>query len=409
MKFPFEDLYYLKARGADDRRPAEAWGGYGTPLQENDKVYTAEEVEMLPCTDWLLNGIADGEHMSHQLLIFDLDVYKAPDDFDIDRITVPDNTPIVKSQRGGLHIYFAVNTAERGQESDFQIADELPFGIDIRGEYVKHHVAAPSDLPGVVSSYELVQDATISHVFDPAEAAATIEFDGEPAITHKSSTDGVGGGYERDEIDPPADLPKCYAAALSLRQEAPEDNNLNTHSVNVHAALCGLGSGYSVEKVVDHFVDEYYPGDPAHADRERTTYHVEHIAEKLDSGQYAPSAVGTLQDVGILPHDEHCTCGLPGHTRERQNRSDYFGDQLKGVARAEGYGDPFGDNLAMLRACLKLREEADLSDAKPPYAALQAVADVIGLNMEDPDEGILGKSTYKVARRIFDDLEPGDI
>lgn len=407
MKFPFEELYYLKARGPDDKRPAEAWGGYDEPLSENSDVYNHDDLTKLPGETWLLNGIRDKEHMSHKLLIFDLDTHKAPDGFDPDRVTIPDDTPIVRSQNGGFHVYFVVNTPTTGKESDFQAVDELPFGIDVRGEYVKHHVVAPSDVPGVSSGYEIVNDETIKHVFDPAEAAERIKLDDEPALLHNPGCSGAGG-YERGEIDPPDDLPKCYAAGLSLRREAPDDENLNTHKVNVLTGMLGLAAGYSVDDVVTHFVEDYYPGDPDDADRERTTYHVEDIAERLDN-RYSPPAVSTLKEYGILPKDESCTCGLPGHTQENMAKSDYYNAGLEGVARAEGYGDPFEDNLAMLKTCLKVREEAGLAHAKPPYSALQAVADHCGLNMEDREEGILGKSSYKVARRIFDDLAPGDL
>jgi hypothetical protein len=37
------------------------------------------------------------------------------------------------------------------------------------------------------------------------------------------------------------------------------------------------------------------------------------------------------------------------------------------------------------------------------------VAREVGLSFEDPDEGIMGKSTYTVARRIFDEMEPGEV
>jgi hypothetical protein len=408
MKFPFEELYYLKARGPDDKTPAEAWGGYGEPLSENSDVYSHDELTKFPRESWLLNGIRDKEHMSRKLLVFDLDIHKAPDTFDPDRVGIPTDTPVVKSQNGGFHVYFAVTTPTTGKEADFQAVDELPFGIDVRGEYVKQHVVAPNDVPGVSSGYDIVNDESISHVYDPGEAAERITLDGEAALSHSPGCSGAGG-YERDEIDPPDELPKCYAAGLSLRQEAPDDENLNTHKVNVYTGMLGLAAGYTVDDVVTHFVEDYYPGDPDDADRERTRYHVEDIAERLDN-RYSPPAVKTLQEYGILPKDEACTCGLPGHTEAKANMSEYYNAGLETIANVEGLGDPFEDNHALLKACLHAREETpEVADEKPPYGALIAVAEHVGLDMDDPDEQILGKTTYKVATRVFDDLQPGDV
>ncbi|MHB9286606.1 hypothetical protein ACKVMT_06155 [Halobacteriales archaeon Cl-PHB] len=410
MKFPYEDLYYLKARGPDDKRPAESWGGYGQDFAEADTVYTHADVRMLPGDHFLVNSMKHSPHMSHQMLIFDLDIYKAPAGFDADRVTVPTNTPVVKTPSGGFHIYYAVNTPVRGQESDFRLNAVLPFDIDVRGEYVKHHVVAPNAVPGVGGGYELVNDAPIKHVPDPGDAAEAIKIDGEPAIYHESG-DWGGADYEREEIDPPQEMPKCYAAGLTLRAEAPDDHD-HTHKVNVLTALAGLAAGYSVEQVADHFIDDYYPGDPAHADRERTEYHVEHIAGKLDRGEYSPPKVSTLHSYGILPRGEWCYCGLPGHDGETDDMSRYYTHaELDEVARLHDLdGDPYDDNQTLVRACLYARDEnPNLADEKPPYGALVAVARDCGLNLEDSDNGLLGESTYNVARRIFDDLDPGDV
>jgi len=69
--------------------------------------------------------------------------------------------------------------------------------------------------------------------------------------------------------------------------------------------------------------------------------------------------------------------------------------------------------MPLLAACLITREEYDpdgrLDDAKPPYAALRAVAEMFELPMAGEDEGILGEITYKTARSIFGELSVGDI
>jgi putative DNA primase/helicase len=90
--------------------------------------------------------------------------------------------------------------------------------------------------------------------------------------------------------------------------------------------------------------------------------------------------------------------------------SDYYAYPLAATAREHGYGDPFEDDAALLRACLALRDEYDaLADATPPYAALVALAEHVGLDFADPDERILGKTAHNVAGRMFDDFGPADL
>lgn len=411
MKFPYEELYYLKARGPDDKQPADAWGGYSQDFEDASCVYTHDDVEMFPSSHWLVNGIRDLDRMTRHLLVFDIDIHKAPDGFDDDRVSLQADTPVVRSQNGGLHVYFIVNQTEPGKESDFEVAVGLPFDIDIRGEFVKHHVVAPNAIPGVSGGYELEQDTSIKAYFDPAEAARQIYFDGEPALSYDPAGRRHGSGYDRGEIDPPVSLPKCYGAGLELRKKAPEDNNLNTHKVNVLTALCGLAAGYDTDTVVDLFVEEYYPGDPDRADRERTEYQVEHLARKLDNGEYDPPSVSTLQDYSILPDEEWCKCGLPKHDDAGENKSDYYDADLQYIAtRHDIEGDPYEDREALLKTCLWAREEhEDLNGEKPPYAALVAVGEHIGLAFEDHEDHILGESSYNVAKRIYSDLNPSDV
>jgi hypothetical protein len=407
--FPYEDLYYLRARGPDDKRPAESWGGYGQNFETATGVYRHDAVEMHPSSDWLLNAWAGDEPMPHQLLVFDLDTHKAPESFDGDRIGVPKDTALVKTQNGGLHVYTLVNSTTTAKESDFELTQDIPFGIDIRGEFVKHHVVAPSDVPGVENGYTLVQDKDIKMMRDAEAAARSITLDGSPLLKFNRSANGRSGGYEREDVDPPESMPDCYGSALTLRHEAPEDPELNTHKVNLLAALCGLAHGYDIDTVVGHFIDDYYPGDPGCADKERTRYQVEHIAEKLDNGDYSPPKVLTLQEYGILPSDEWCHCGLPGHTEAAEHRSIYYDHDLQALAAANGVeGDPYDDNRALLLTCLHVRDELGLEDAKPPYSALVEIAERETLPFLDYKERILGERTYETARQIFKNAPPSE-
>ena len=100
---------------------------------------------------------------------------------------------------------------------------------------------------------------------------------------------------------------------------------------------------------------------------------------------------------------------IPRYTGD-DDLSDYYAYPLAATAREHGYGDPFDDDEALLRSCLTLREEYDdLSDADPPYGALVALAEHVGLGFSDEEEQILGKTTHNVASRMFDDFEPDDI
>lgn len=94
-----------------------------------------------------------------------------------------------------------------------------------------------------------------------------------------------------------------------------------------------------------------------------------------------------------------------------EDASPYYSFDLKGISDEHGIAaSPYDDDDALLRTCLIVRDEYDgLNDASPPYAALVALADYMDLSFANPDEQILGKTSYKVASRMFEDLEPGDL
>jgi len=61
--------------------------------------------------------------------------------------------------------------------------------------------------------------------------------------------------------------------------------------------------------------------------------------------------------------------------------------------------------LALLQTCLWLREQGAVSqDAKPPYDALLAVADVADLHVRDRTAGILGEANAEISRAVYDEL-----
>jgi len=101
---------------------------------------------------------------------------------------------------------------------------------------------------------------------------------------------------------------RAITPASSCGKANPDDHP-NTHKVNVLTGLCGLAAGYSVEEVVDQFVNEYAPGP--NADVGKTEYQVKHLAQNLDSGHYSPPAESTLRDYGILNDGEECDGDCP--------------------------------------------------------------------------------------------------
>lgn len=309
----YERLRYIELRGDGSKLPKRQWGGYSQDFDEAEHVYTHEEVKMMPGREWGVVDVEDIEGASMSLLIFDIDAHKAPDGFEFDRVEVPNDTLVVKSQNGGLHVYFKLNGYRRGdlQESDFMMTAKLPFDIDIRGSSVTHHVVAPGDIPGVGGDYEIVNNEKIKPIGRPTEGCERITLDGKPLLEFDQRTDI--GDFEFDRpTESPEDMPKCYHAGLELRKAAPDDHP-NTHKVNVLTALCGLGAGYSVEEVVDHFVNEYAPddGEANHCDVDKTTYQVKHLARNLDSGHYSPPAESTLRDYGIFEEGESCDSDCP--------------------------------------------------------------------------------------------------
>ena len=313
LQFEYEALRYIELRGDGSKLPARKWGGYSQDFDAAEHVYTHEDLQKVPGKEWGVVDIEDIEHGSMSLLVFDIDVHKAPEDFDVSRLGIPSDTLLVKSQNGGFHVYFKLNGYQRGElkESDFSMTADLPFDIDIRGSVVTHHVVAPSDIPGVNGTYEIVNDEPIKSYLRPSEACERITLDEQPLLEFDQRTSV--GDFEFDRpSDAPDDMPKCYHAGLELRKAAPDDHP-NTHKVNVLTALCGLGAGYSVEEVVDHFVNDYAPddGDTNYCDVDKSTYQVKHLARQLDSGNYTPPSEKTLRDYGIFEADESCEVDCP--------------------------------------------------------------------------------------------------
>ncbi|MDS0220895.1 hypothetical protein NDI54_05940 [Haloarcula sp. S1AR25-5A] len=310
--FDYESLRYIQLRGDGSKLPAKTWGGYDQDFDDAAHVHRHDAVDMHPAENWGIVDVESGGRMSQALLIFDVDIHKSPDGFDPDRVNVPADTLVTRSQNGGFHVYFKLSGYRRGdlQESDFQMTADPGFDVDIRGSVVSHHVVAPADIPGVGGAYDVVNDSQVRPVFEPGAAAERITFDGEPLL--EFDPDGGVDSYDFDVPDePPAEMPTCYHAGLELRKAAPDDHP-NSHKVNVLTAACGLAAGYDPEEVAAHFCGDWAPrdGDTDLTDKETTEYQVQHI----DDGGYSPPAESTLRDYGILDEGEHCEdCPIEYH------------------------------------------------------------------------------------------------
>lgn len=317
LAFNYEGLHFIELQEVGSKFPAHSWGGYSQNYEDAERVYSANDLQIHPGKAWGVVGIDDVDHGTVSLLVFDLDIHKAPADFDPDDVTIEGDVPIVRSQNGGLHTYFMVHEPPgAGSESDFQMTADLGWGIDIRGSYVSHHVVAPAEIPGIDGDYELVNDARIPGVFDPADAATRIQYNGEPLLEYDRDTGVADFEFDRPS-EPPMEMPSCYHAGLELRKAAPDDYP-NTHKVNVLTALCGLAAGYSTDEVAEHFCGEWAPtdGDVDLSDVGETEYQVAHLAEKLDSGTYSPPALSTLQEWGILDETDGCNCTIEYHNSD---------------------------------------------------------------------------------------------
>lgn len=384
LRFDPDDFWYIKLAGRKSKFPAEEWGGYSQSFVASEDVFGHQKVVESDHDWWGICGCKDFDHSTLTTLVFDLDIHKAPEDFDPDRVTVPDNTLIVRSQNGGLHVYFKVH-ADRGdlQESDFQMAENLGWDIDIRGSAVSMHVVAPSEVPGVDSPYHVVENEDVKAVTDPADAAELIRLDGEPLLEYNPSG-RVGGsiGIDRD-VEPPEEMPTCYHRGLQLRAAAPDDHP-NTHKVNVLTALCGLAAGYEIDAMQRHFCEEYPPDGVGMEEKSR--YHLEHIARHVDRGEYSPPSISTLRDFGILDEDELCACDIQYHGGVVDNR--ITATEHIRAAHADG-GTATVDAADEEPQILSLRERVQMEVVEP---------------LDPPEDSDISPITDEVARERLADL-----
>lgn len=385
------------------------WGGYSTNFEENDDVYTAEEVAASRHSRWGICGInAQPEWpTSPNLIVVDIDTYEdgAPSLSEIgisgDALMAGIEPVIVESQSGGVHIYGLVDEPPVN-ESEFN----FPEWVDLRGEAVKQHVVAPREVPGNdADKYTIRNEASIPEFGSYSAFAELLTMDGGAtqlieytgAMSQNVTTPEYGG-------DAPEDMPMCYRQALAARaDEEFRDQHGNPWKVDTLAGQLGIALGYDVETVADHFEASPKAGNASEFDRNLTISHLERLVRKMrgDGGEdlRAPSAL-TLRGHGILDAGDSCSCNLHDHhDPDASDCSKYYAYLTESYDR----------DATLLRACLEIRENhpGELEGETPPYAALREIAKRAGLPMED--DGKLGEYSWSVAKSAFEDMEPGDI
>lgn len=306
LDFNCGELRYIRIVDGK-KQPMDSWGGYSQDFDDADDVYTHDEVLESDHDRWGVVGLDAPDNTEFHLFVLDLDIYKS-DEYDIDDVDITNagDVPIVRSQNGGAHLYFALH--EPVAESDISLNFDW---IDLRGSAVKSHLVAPADVPGCEhSTYDLVNDTTIPVFFTVGEVLDRVTVDGEPFGDHEPS-DPLDVDFERGEA--PDEMPKCYHSALSFRASEAREQHPNAFKIDTFAGMLGLAAGYSVDDVTEHFGEFAPSGDSSEFDEQLTRDHLEKLARKLDNGVLVPPAISTLRDHGILAADESCTCSIEFH------------------------------------------------------------------------------------------------
>ncbi|GAA0678869.1 hypothetical protein ACFQDG_01140 [Natronoarchaeum mannanilyticum] len=304
LDFNYDELRYIRV--ADGKKqPIDAWGGYSQDFEDADDVYMHEEVCESDHDEWGVVGIDAPDGHDWYTFILDIDIHKS-DDYDVDDIVVTDaeDTPIVKSQNGGVHVYFALH--ESVKEADIDLVHPW---IDLQGSATKSHVVAPRNIPGCEGSdYDLVNDTEIPVFFSVGEVLDRVNIGGEPIGEHDPS-DPLDVDFERGEA--PDEMPTCYYSALSFRSSEAREEHPNAFKIDTFAGMLGLAAGYSVDDVTEHF-GEFAPHG-TEFDEQLTRDHLKKLARKLDNGALVPPAISTLREHGILAAGESCTCSIEYH------------------------------------------------------------------------------------------------
>jgi hypothetical protein len=403
-------LWFIKLPEDIETKAPEgySWGGYSTDFERNADVYTVEQVAASEHSRWGVPGFNAPEESptDPNLIVIDLDVYKdeAPDlseiEFSYDLLMAEVEPVVVESQRGGVHIYALVNEPPV-KEPDF----DMPEWIDLRGEAVKQHVVAPTEVPGNEAEGYTIRNEVAIPEFDSYHEFCemlTMDDGDTQLIEYPESLSSPSSSPNYSTEDPPEGIPQCYERALSARADGSfRSQHGNPWKVDTLCGQLGIALGYDLGTIADHFEEFPKGGDSSEYDRNLTVSHLKRLAGKMrddDPELHAPTAL-TLRGHGILNPGESCACNLHKcHDPDVSRCSEYY-------AYLTGSHERDAD---LLRECLQLREEyEELQSVKPPYGALREIARRAELPMED--DGTLGEYSWSIARSGFEDMDPDEV
>lgn len=128
------------------------------------------------------------------------------------------------------------------------------------------------------------------------------------------TTDGDGAPFGGYDIEPTADRPPCYNAALQAREDPP-DHVANWEIIG-YATMLGAAFGFDNSEIVEDF--QAHPTPTYGFDPNREPNEVSRLAPQVRSGDRHPPNARTLAEVGVLPDAGACDCPLhrsaPGFT-----------------------------------------------------------------------------------------------
>lgn len=297
-EFDPSKFWYIKLRDYGDRgerkKPAEQWGGYSIPFDENDNVYSFDETVELDHDNFAIVGY---RHSEHQLVVIDVDCHDIHG-FDSSELLRPDDgSPIVKSIHPdrdipGFHFYTLLSDTDKSVQGAQSY-------IDIKANK-KGHVVSPWHN----DQYQIVKKCDIDVYPNVTELNRVFEYDGQTLLTSRTEYTGDFGNDWEVPDDPPRKPPGCLRKCLEARRDIPRDGSHdNPWKVDSAAGRRLVALGYTKDHAM-RLLEKYPPQDGF--DPKETAYQLDMLYQK----QLHPESNKTLRRLGILGEEEFCGCWL---------------------------------------------------------------------------------------------------
>lgn len=297
-----EEFWYIKLRESDDRgeskKPAEAWGGFSTEFETNDRVYSYEQTREMDHSNFAIVGYI-GDKL---LVVIDADCHDV-DDFDPDLLLRPtDGVPVVKSEKPGrdipgFHFYTLL-------DEEVKISGAQSW-IDIKADQ-KGHVVSPWHN----DQYIIVDDQDFESFPNVIELNRGFEYDERNLVTTNASYATEYGGDIDLPDEPPEELPLCLRKALEERMKIPRDgSHPNPWIVDSITGRRLVAFGYNKSEAMG-LLQEYPPQDSW--DERETSYQL----DQLYSKQLRPDGWDSLVSYNIVTNEEGCDCKFCGSLHE---------------------------------------------------------------------------------------------